>query len=347
MIKTGSVPKRVTITDVAKNAGVSIKTVSRVVNKEPNVTDKTRAKVDKAIEALGFLPNLSARSLAGNRSYSVGLLYENPHEFSYMRDVLNGVFKTCTDGGYSLLLRPCKFPASQLMKDIRLFLQQVRVDGVILAAPLGDVKEVVELLQSQGILFAQIAPKRENPDWTWVQSDDLEASNTLTDYIVSLGHKRIGFIKGHPDHGATRLRYKGYRSSLKRHGIEFDTSLVSPGLFDFESGKKAAHSLLSLEEPPTAIIASNDDMASGVIHVAHELGLKIPESLSVAGFDDTPLASQLWPRLTTVKQPIFEMASLVTKLLIDDIRGIIDSDHHENFAFDLIVRESTARLNKP
>jgi LacI family transcriptional regulator len=346
MIKAGGADKRATITDVAREAGVSIKTVSRVVNKEPNVTDKTRAKVDKAIEVLGFQPNLSARSLAGNRSYSVGLLYENPHEFSYMRDVLDGVFETCTDGGYSLLLRPCKFPVSRLMKDIQQFLQQARVDGVILAAPLGDVKEVVELLQKKGILFAQIAPKRENPDWIWVQSDDFEASNTLTDYIVSLGHKRIGFIKGHPSHGATTLRYKGYRASLKRHGIKFDAALVSPGLFDFESGKKAAQFLLSLNEPPTAIIASNDDMASGVIHVAHEMGIKIPERLSVAGFDDTPLASRLWPPLTTVKQPIFEMASLVTKLLIDDIRGTMDADHHENFEFDLIVRESTARLNK-
>ena len=344
MRKVAGSAKKATITDVAKKAGVSIKTVSRVVNKEPNVTDKTRERVSKAISRLDYQPNMSARRLAGNRSFSVGLLYENPHEFSYMKDVLNGVFETCTEGGYSLVLRPCKFPVKLLMQDVEQFLQQSGVDGVILTSPIGDVIEVTELLQNHDLPFAQIAPKRENPDWTWVQSDDLEASVTLTDYVVSLGHKRIGFVKGHKDHGATGLRYRGYKNSLKQHGIAFDKSLVRPGSFDFESGKRAAVALLALEEPPTAIIASNDDTASGVIHVAHEMGMVIPKQLSVAGFDDTPLASRLWPPLTTVKQPIFEMASLVTKLLIDDIRGTDIADHHENFEFELVVRSSTMQL---
>ena len=343
MRKAAGSAKRATITDVAKKAGVSIKTVSRVVNKEPNVTDKTRERVSKAISTLDYQPNLSARSLAGNRSFSVGLLYENPHEFSYMKDVLNGVFETCTAGGYSLLLRPCRFPVKLLMQDIEQFLQQTQVDGVILAAPIGDVKEVTERLQNHGLPFAQIAPKRENSDWTWVQSNDLEASATLTEYIISLRHKRIGFVKGHVSHGATGLRYKGYKRSLKQHGIAFDKSLVRPGSFDFESGKRAALALLAVEEPPTAIIASNDDSAAGVIHIAHEIGMDIPKQLSVAGFDDTPLASRLWPPLTTVKQPIFEMASLVTKLLIDDIRGDTSADHHKNFEFELVVRGSTMK----
>ena len=333
--------KKPTITDVAKKAGVSIKTVSRVVNKEPNVSDGTREKVQIAIDSLSYQPNFSARQLAGNRSFSIGLLYENPHEFNYMKGVLDGVFETCTKDGYSLLLRPCHFPVNALLHEATQFLQQTQVDGVILTAPLGDVPELLNVLRLDNIPFAQISPSKESPRGTWVNSNDLGASEMLTDYIVSLGHRRIGFIKGPPNHSATNLRYEGYRNCIKRHGIVFERTLVKSGSFDFESGQQAARKLLALAEPPTAIIASNDDMASGVIHVAHELGIAIPGQLSVAGFDDTPLASRLWPQLTTVKQPISEMASAVTGLLMNKIKGKTSNAQHRRFEFELVIRDST------
>ncbi|MDC1019337.1 LacI family DNA-binding transcriptional regulator [Pseudomonadales bacterium] len=333
--------KKPTITDVAKKAGVSIKTVSRVVNKEANVSDGTREKVQTAIDLLNYQPNFSARQLAGNRSFSIGLLYENPHEFNYMKGVLDGVFEACTKHGYSLLLRPCNFPVAALLHDVTQFLQQTQVDGVILTAPLGDVPELLDLLQRNNTPFAQISPNDESPRSTWVSSNDLGASEMLTDYIVSLGHRRIGFIKGPPNHSATNFRYQGYRNCLKQHGIAFEKTLVKSGSFDFESGQKAARKLLSLPTPPTAIIASNDDMASGVIQVAHELGMALPGQLSVAGFDDTPLASRLWPQLTTVKQPISEMATAVTGLLMNDIRDKSPNTQHRRFEFELVVRDST------
>ncbi len=333
--------KKPTITDVAKKAGVSIKTVSRVINKEPNVSDGTLEKVQSAIDLLNYQPNFSARQLAGNRSFSIGLLYENPHEFNYMKGVLDGVFEACTKDGYSLLLRPCHFPVTALLHEVTQFLQQTQVDGVILTAPLGDVPELLNLLRLNNTPFARISPSDKSPSGTWVSSNDLGASEMLTNYVVSLGHRRIGFIKGPANHSATQLRYEGYRNCIKQHGIVFERTLVRTGWFDFESGQKAARKLLSLPNPPTAIIASNDDMASGVIQVAHELGMPLPSQLSVAGFDDTPLASRLWPQLTTVKQPISEMASAVTGLLMNDIRDKTQKAQHRRFEFELVVRDST------
>lgn len=331
---------KATITDVAGRAGVSIKTVSRVVNNEPNVRASTRDKVLRAAKALRYQPNPSARGLAGNKSFSLGLLYEAPHEFSYVKNALDGVFRTCQTEGYSLLMRPCNEDLK--IDDVHQFLMQTRVDGVILTAPIGDNTGVTHLLTELEVPFAQIAPKKTHPDWTSVQCNDADACYGMTEYLLSLGHRRIGFIKGHPDHGATMNRLAGYKRCLKAYGVAFDRRLVRQGYFDFESGKSCAYKLLECEPRPTAIFASNDDMAAGVIFAAHDLGLSVPRDVSIAGFDDTPTASHTWPPLTTIKQPIVEMASQATRMLIHKLRGAEDTDHEEVFDCNLIVRSSTA-----
>lgn len=340
-MRSGKSSQKVTIVDVAKRAGVSIKTVSRVLNSEPNVRSDTREKVLKAAKALHYQPNPSARGLAGNRSFSIGLLYENPQEFGYVKDALNGVIGTCEAEGYSLLMRPCGEQVNS--EEVRKFVAQTRVDGAVLTAPVCDEPEVTDLLEELGVPFAQLAPKAPRSDWIAVQCNDEDASYDMTDYLISLGHRRIGFIKGHPDHGATEKRLAGYRRCLEDHDIPFDRALVIQGYFDFESGQRCARKLLDLPNPPTAIFASNDDMAAGVIFTARERGIGVPEELSVAGFDDSPAASHTWPPLTTIKQPIVEMAARATQRLIGRLRGASDEADEETFTCELIVRRSTAK----
>ncbi|XOV86431.1 MAG: LacI family DNA-binding transcriptional regulator [Pseudomonadota bacterium] len=333
--------KKSTIFDVAALAGVSIKTVSRVVNREAGVHEKTQAKVEDAIARLSYRPNIAARGLSGRRSYVVGLVYENPHEFSYMKDVLNGALRACEREGYTLLLRPVTLPDRALAENIRQFSIQTSMDGIILPAPLGDIDEVQMLLKELALPSALIAAKTRGEGSLNVLGNDEEASYMVTRYVFEQGHSRIGFIKGHPDHGATEKRLRGYRRCLKDHGLVYDRSLVKPGHFDFESGRDAARKLLSMSERPTAIIASNDDMAAGVLFEAHERALQVPGDLTVIGFDDTPVASHVWPPLTTVRQPIIEMAEAATQMLIRQLRGESVVVPDAPFDCELIVRQSS------
>lgn len=333
--------KGATITDVARKAGVSIKTVSRVMNKEANVTEATAKKVQTAAKALNYEPNLSARMLAGSRSFSIGLVYENPHEFSYLKRVLDGIFDACGKEGYSLLLKPCLSPKEQVVEEIQQFIKQTRIDGIVLIAPLGDVPELNRYLVKEAIPFAQIAPKTDDKNAIVVHCDEQLAAFKMTEHVISLGHKRVGFIKGDPDHGATSLRYRGYVEALRKHGIKYDAKLVRQGYFNFESGQRACEKMLQLTPPPTAIIASNDDMAAGANFAAREQQIAVPEELSITGFDDTPTAAHLWPPLTTVKQPITQMASVATERLISWIKGDEPVRTGEPFNCELIIRRST------
>ena len=332
---------KVTIFDVAELAGVSIKTVSRVVNNEPNVRQRTRDKVLAAVGRLQYKPNAAARSLSGRRSWIIGLVYENPHEFSYMKDVLDGALSACEEREYSLLLRPLSLPAPEIAGRIERFVTQARVEGIILPAPMGDLPELLRLLRKLEIPFATITPKALAAGQINILCEDEQASFSLTEFLIERRHRAIGFIKGSPGHGASGKRLAGYRRALKKHGIGYQAPLVRQGDFDFDSGKRAAGELLDLPQAPTAIIASNDDMAAGALLEARQRGLSIPENLSVVGFDDTPLASRMWPPLTTVRQPIREMAETAAGLLMDRLNGKTPPLPEQPFACEIVIREST------
>ena len=270
------------------------------------------------------------------------MVYENPHEFSYMKDVLNGALSACEAGEHSLLLRPLTLPSPEVAEHIERFVVQARVEGIILPSPMGDVPEVLRLLRRLEIPFAAIAPKAPAPGQTNILCEDQEACLSLTEFLIERGHRRVGFIKGDPEHGATGKRFSGYRQALRKHGLGYADGLVRQGYFDFDSGKAAAAELLDLPKAPTAIIASNDDMAAGVLFEARRRGLAIPGDLSVVGFDDTPLASRLWPPLTTVRQPIKEMAETAARLLMDRLNGKAAEPPRAPFPCEIVVRESAA-----
>jgi len=312
--------RAVTIHDVAKKAGVSFKTVSRVLNNEANVSAETQEKVRKAISALQYSPSIAARVLAGSRSFLVGLLYDTPSSY-YTHSVQMGALERCREAGFHLVLEKCSSEAPDAAASILVSIKHTRLDGVILTPPLSDNQAVRESLVEQKIPHVLISPPKLEPGVSSVTMDDRRAAFDMTQYLISLGHRRIGFIKGLSRHGAAMLRLLGYEDALRSGGIELDEDLVKDGNFRFQSGADAAEQLLRQKERPTAIFASNDEMGAGAVATAHRLGISIPRELSVVGFDDVPYASITWPALTTVHQPIVEMGAAAAGLLIAGIQS--------------------------
>lgn len=335
--------KKATIKEVAALAEVSIKTVSRVVNKEGNLREATRDKVLKAIKKLHYTPNLSARGLAGHHSFLFAVLYDNPSA-NYILDIQNGVLQECRKEGFDLLIHPCEAKSKKLFENISSLVEKSRVAGLILTPPLSDMITLHKKLHNAKIPFVKIAPANHDLSSPSVHCDDEAAACRMTEHLLSLGHREVAFIKGHPDHGASELRLAGYKKALKQGGAAINRKLIRQGHFDFSSGVRCAKELLALDSPPTAIFACNDDMAAGVLYVAQQMNVSVPQQLSVTGFDDTPVAQQVWPALTTVKQPIEKMAQSATALLIANLRKKPDQKIMQAFECTLKIRNSTAAI---
>jgi LacI family transcriptional regulator len=312
LIQRSSAP---TITDVARHAGVSMKTVSRVLNGEPNVQPAMRERVMTSVTALNYRPNIFARSLAGSRSYLLGLLYYAPSA-AFIVGLQQGATSRCRDLGYHLVVESLDPVHPDFSGQLDHMVSALRPDGLILAPPMSDNLALLKLLSDAGIPCVRISPGSSAEALAEVTMDDESAASELTAYLIGLGHRRIGFIRGDVTHAVTPLRLAGHLSALRAAGIPEDSALITTGDFQFRSGLDAAEQLLALEDPPTAIFASNDDMAMGAVVAAHRRGLLVPADLSVAGFDDSPMASLVWPQLTTVRQPVVEMARTAVDLLV-------------------------------
>ncbi|MBT8101010.1 MAG: LacI family DNA-binding transcriptional regulator [Gammaproteobacteria bacterium] len=312
---------KATIDDVAELAGVSIKTVSRVVNGEPNVRESTRDKVDKAIVKLKYRPNLSARNLASQRSHLIVLIYDDPSAYEvpssgYVIRMQAGTLRACRAASYELLIHPCNYRNKNVKAELDAIIEQMRPDGFVIAAPLSNMPKIVNAIASTNTPFVRMSPGSQNGKEFIVATNDREISAEMTRYLAAQGHRRIAFIRGNPKHKAVNNRAKGYKDGLVEGGLKFRDELVFVGDNSIASGIAAAEQLLALEHPPTAIFAANDDMAAGVIRVAYRMGVDIPGQLSVAGFDDSSLAQQIHPTLTTVRQPLAAMAEQAAETLI-------------------------------
>ena len=307
--------RRTSINDVAKAAGVAIKTVSRVLNNEPNVREETRAQVLAAVKRLNYHPSLSARSLASRRSYLIGLVYDNPSA-NYTIEVQRGALARCREGKFLLLLHEVAGRGDELIKDILAFANRTHLDGLIITPPLSESVELIRALDAEGPPFVRIAPNDVKHKSPYVDIDDEAAAREMTEYLIGLGHRRIAFIIGRPGHHASGERLRGYKAALKAHKLPYAPEYVRQGDFLFDSGLDAARQLLALPKRPTAIFAANDDMAAGVLMAAHEMGVTVPSQLSVAGFDDAAIARTVWPPLTTVLQPTYDLSYRAADLLL-------------------------------
>ena len=331
---------RATINDVARVAEVSKKTVSRVLNQEPNVHLETRQRVLDAMNNLHYRPSKQARGLASTQSYLIGLIYDNPNK-SYISDVQDGCLKSCNESGYHLLIHPTDYDAENRNQDIVDLITDSQVDGIVLTPPFSDNQSILSQIKELQIPCVRIGGTIDSPDSVYVTANDRSISRQLTNYLISLGHSRIGFIKGHPDHPASELRYRGYAEALAENGIASDKSIIQEGQFEFDCAEAVSRKMLAIEQRPTAVLASNDEMAAAVLKVASQKGLQVPHDLSVCGFDDAPVSNYIWPSLTTIKQPVSKISTQACRFLLQQIK---QKSVPENVVYDceLIIRASTA-----
>lgn len=339
----------VTIHDVARHAGVSSMTVSRVINKNVNVREPLRERVLASIKALNYTMNMAARSTrAGMGGVRIGVLYSHPSA-SYLNEVMLGGLEQASKLGINLQLEKCGGLNSQKQAVKRLV--DNGVDGVILPPPLCDSAPTVRMLTKEGIPVLALATARPLPEVSAVRIDDFQGALALTRHLVKFGHRRIGFIKGDPTHTPSQVRYEGFLKGMADAGLEVDPSLVVQGQFTYKSGLEASPKLLARPDRPTAIFASNDDMAAAVVAMAHGMGISIPKELSVCGFDDTPVALTIWPELTTVHQPIVAMGRSAVATIYDRIEAIKsrsdDTPVHQLMKFTLMARGSTGPAAGP
>lgn len=334
----------VTIQSVAQRAGVSAMTVSNVVNGTGKAGPAVREAVLEAIRELGYSPNPAAKALASAGTVRVGVLYADP-ENAFLSAMLVGVLNAASARGAQVVLRAC---ASRELDDVGESLKVLVRGGanaLLLSPPIAEMVSGTPLMRALGVPAAVVAPGLPLPDMITVRVDDRAAAQAMTEHLITSGHRRIGFISGPPTHSSSAARREGYAAALTAHGLAFDTELVVAGAYTYESGLAGAERLLDLTIPPTAIFAANDDMAVAALSLAHRRGLAVPADLSIAGFDDTPVAIRVWPALTTIRQPVPLMAERAAAALIARAQGLETPEREldEIVAFSLLERESTAR----
>ncbi|MFN4040299.1 MAG: LacI family DNA-binding transcriptional regulator [Brevundimonas sp.] len=335
-----------TIYDVAALAGVSIKSVSRVLNREPNVSAALQEKVRAAVETLDYRPSLSARSLAGASSYLIAAFVDAALTLQHMRsgrgnDYLSrlelGALVECHEAGHHLLVELIDYGSPSLEARLTALLKALRLDGVLLTPPNADDPLVLDILERSGTPFVRLGAERDLDRGMRVHMDDRQAAHDMTRHLIDLGHRRIGFVSGPPAYAASQARREGFLAALSEAGLA--PAGVADGDFTFDSGRRAGGALLSDQERPTAIFASNDDMALGVLAAAADLGVRTPHALSVCGFDDTPGALFSSPALTTIRQPVAEMAAAATRMLLAAKRGEVSPSQKIDYV--LLPRPST------
>ncbi|HEY0130412.1 MAG TPA: LacI family DNA-binding transcriptional regulator [Allosphingosinicella sp.] len=331
-----------TINDVARLSGVSKKTVSRVINRSPLLNDETRDRVLGVIRDLGYVPNPQARALALRTNFLIGLIHDNPNA-QMVLNVQQGILEALQGTDFAMVVRPVDRGSSTLVDDARHFLERQRPYGVVILPPLSENDAIARLCDELGCRYVRMgSAELDDPDHM-VVSNDREAVADAVQYLVTQGHRMIGLIAGPHGFRSAAERRLGFEDALAAAGIRLPRSLIAEGNYTFESGIAAAEKLLDLSPRPTAIFASNDEMAAGVVHAARQRDISVPDDLSVVGFDDTPIAGHIWPPLTTVRWPIVSMArAAALKLLASE--GDPDDEVSEPSLFlsRLVKRASVA-----
>ena len=337
---------KVTINDVAKLAGVSIKTVSRVINKEPSVRKKTYDIVMEAVNELNYQPNLAARNLAGTSSFTVGLVYDNPNAY-YVIDMQNGVLSRCKDEGYELVIHPCTYTDANMEADFITMIKRSRLAGLVLTPPLSEQSSITNLLDELNIHYVRVLSGRPTDDDqdTCIYVNDYKAAYEITTHLLTHGHENIGFICGDKEHKSTSERLEGYKAALADHNTQFNSEFVYDGKYSFESGVEGAKALLANDNKLaiTAILGGNDEMAAGALFASRLMGIAIPEQLSITGFEDSPFSRQTWPKLTTAHQANDVISQHAARLLFTKTRGVRnqDKDIITSFTPSIVIRESS------
>lgn len=341
--------RSVTIKHVAAEAGVSLQTVSRVINNGPNVRPEVRERVNAAVEKLGYVPSLAAQRMGGSRSYLLLALNDRDRTIEGWRlgegtdwvdQMLMGGMLECAEHGYRMIFELVDTHSSNVEREVRAAISALHPDGVILTPPHSDNALIIDLLTQLGLPFARIGSVVDGPGFA-ITMDDRAAGKAATEHLLDLGHTRIGFITGSDEWTISGARLEGYKQAMAERGLALDEALIGQGDFSFESGVAAMEAFCDLEAPPTAVVGSNDQMSLAALRVATARGLKAPEQLAIVSFDDTPIVKFSNPPLTAIVQPVAAMTAEAARLLIRAKAGDDDLPQGVVIPFDLVVRRST------
>lgn len=313
----------VTIKHVAADAGVSLQTVSRVINNEPNVRPAMKDRVQGSIDRLGYVPSIAAQRMSGSRSYLILAINDRDRTIAewqarqggdWVDQMLLGGMLKCAEHGYRMIFELIDTHSDHVERELGAVIAAVQPDGVILTPPHSENRLITTLLAERGIPFARIGSIEPGPGIAMTMGDEGSAQ-LATHHLLDLGHRRIGFIAGSPEYSLSQWRIDGWKQAMQQQGL-FCEDLCVPGDFTFEGGLSAAQILLSSANPPTAIIAANDQMALAVLELAKERGIDIPGELSLISFDNSPVVRFTQPQLTAIDQPVAATFSRAVELLI-------------------------------
>jgi LacI family transcriptional regulator len=311
-----ALPERPTINDIARFAQVSKKTVSRVLNKSPFVSRETREKIEAIIARTSYSPDPQARGLAFRRSFLVGIVFDNPNP-QYVVNIQQGILDGLRGSGLELVIHPCDRLSRTYLADIRHFVERLKLFGVILTPSVSEDEQLARMLEQIKCSYVRIASVPLDHPERMIVSHDRSGGEQAARHLTGLGHRRIGFISGPLTFRSSHERRAGLEEGLAAAGLQLRPDFVAQGAYTFESGMSCGSGLLGRAERPTAIFCANDEMACGLLHAARHAGLRVPEDLSVVGFDDFQIATQVFPTLTTLHSPIRAIGMLAAQKLFD------------------------------
>jgi LacI family transcriptional regulator len=332
--------RRPTINDIARLAEVSKKTVSRVINESPFVKEDTRQKVSAIMRELAYEPDPQARGLAFRRSFLVGFIYDNPNP-QYVVNAQQGILDGLKGSGLELAVRPCDRASATFLEEMRGFVQRQKLFGVILFPSVSEDQRLVDLLHELDCPYVRVASVALDEAGSMLVTNDAVGGAEAARHLADLGHRRIAHVTGPLSFRSTHERRRGFAEGLAERGITLDAAWVAPGAYTFESGAERARELLAQTPRPTAIFAGNDEMALGVYQAAREAGLRIPEDLSIVGYDDSPIAARVWPGLTSARLPIRDMGRIAALKLLQQTDLGKGGEIDERVKPALVVRAST------
>lgn len=335
-----TIPDRAkTINDIARLADVSKKTVSRVLNQSPLVHQETRERVEAVMREFNYTPDPFARGLAFRRSFLIGMVYDNPTA-QYIVNMQYGALDAIRDSGFELVVHPCDSRSPGYIDGVRRFVQQQKLHGVMLVPRVSEDQALADMLADIGCRYSRIASVSLDEASRMVITHDRDGAAEAADYLQSLGHRDIALITGPSSYRSAHERTAGFVDALAKRGIELPSTRIVEAGYTFESGVAAAELLLSGGQRPSAIFTGNDEMAAGVYKVALRSGISIPQQLSVIGFDDSPLASRLWPALSSVRLPVRDMGRIAASMLLQPESGAAAVVASASVRPHLIVRDS-------
>jgi LacI family transcriptional regulator len=334
-----------TINDVARHAGVSKRTVSRVLNESSNVNETTRQRILEVIKELDYSPSAMAQGLASRRSYLIGMLFDDPNA-AVIHSIQKGALKACAQHGYALVVKPIDFRSEDLIEEVIKFVRRSKLEGLIILPPISNNDELANALIQNNIGYVRIGAKIIDDPSRMLISQDRLAMQQVVDTFVQAGRSNIAIVAGPQERLASSERLEGLQSALALHGLALPSHYIVQGNFTYESGFECADALFDLELPPNAIFASNDQMAIGLIHKAQDRGVRVPEDVMVIGYDNDPMSARLRPGLSTLARPNELMAESAALRLIQNASSdqAAAPPEFDSFLPTLIHRQSTASM---